>query len=182
MEAPHLRNVVVSEHQAGVRRSSRRLMHAADSHELIRVTGARVNNLKDVSVEIPEAPLDGVHRGVGVGEELAGLRHDRRRVAAPDQRDLQLVRAGLHAVDAAPRRRRTRGPDDRDHRRPGADGCRRALHGRHRHRRQCDAADPLQQTRTATHRLAQRVLVQRSLGQGERIHHRRTRQAASEKS
>ncbi len=31
--------------------------HAADSHELIRVRGARVNNLKDVSVEIPKRRL-----------------------------------------------------------------------------------------------------------------------------
>ena len=30
--------------------------HAADSHDLIRVQGARVNNLKDVSVEIPKRP------------------------------------------------------------------------------------------------------------------------------
>lgn len=28
--------------------------HAADSHGLIRVHGARVNNLKDVSIEIPK--------------------------------------------------------------------------------------------------------------------------------
>jgi excinuclease UvrABC ATPase subunit len=32
-------------------------LHAADSHELIRVQGARVNNLKDVSVEIPKRRL-----------------------------------------------------------------------------------------------------------------------------
>jgi excinuclease UvrABC ATPase subunit len=32
-------------------------MRAADSHELIRVQGARVNNLKDVSVEIPKRRL-----------------------------------------------------------------------------------------------------------------------------
>ncbi|HEY3829786.1 MAG TPA: excinuclease ABC subunit UvrA [Solirubrobacteraceae bacterium] len=31
--------------------------HAADSHELIRVRGARVNNLKDVSVELPKRRL-----------------------------------------------------------------------------------------------------------------------------
>jgi excinuclease UvrABC ATPase subunit len=31
--------------------------HAADSHDLIRVQGARVNNLKDVSVEIPKHRL-----------------------------------------------------------------------------------------------------------------------------
>ncbi len=32
-------------------------MHAADSHDLIRVQGARVHNLKDVSVEIPKRRL-----------------------------------------------------------------------------------------------------------------------------
>src|SRR5215213_10944410 len=31
--------------------------HAADSHDLIRVVGARVNNLKDLSVEIPKRRL-----------------------------------------------------------------------------------------------------------------------------
>jgi excinuclease UvrABC ATPase subunit len=34
-----------------------RVPHAADSHDLIRVHGARVNNLKDVSVEIPKRRL-----------------------------------------------------------------------------------------------------------------------------
>src|SRR5437868_7041270 len=32
-------------------------LHVADNHELIRVHGARVNNLKDVSVEIPKRRL-----------------------------------------------------------------------------------------------------------------------------
>src|SRR5258708_9905278 len=32
-------------------------LHVADSHEMIRVHGARVNNLKDVSVEIPKRRL-----------------------------------------------------------------------------------------------------------------------------
>src|SRR4051812_13700361 len=32
-------------------------MHTADSHDLIRVQGARVNNLKDVSIEIPKRRL-----------------------------------------------------------------------------------------------------------------------------
>ena len=31
--------------------------HPADSHDLIRVQGARVNNLKDVSVAIPKRRL-----------------------------------------------------------------------------------------------------------------------------
>jgi excinuclease UvrABC ATPase subunit len=34
-----------------------RTSHAADSHDLIRVHGARVNNLKDVSIEIPKRRL-----------------------------------------------------------------------------------------------------------------------------
>ena len=32
-------------------------LHAADSHDLIRVQGARVNNLKDISVELPKRRL-----------------------------------------------------------------------------------------------------------------------------
>jgi excinuclease UvrABC ATPase subunit len=32
-------------------------LHGADSHDLIRVHGARENNLKDVSVEIPKRRL-----------------------------------------------------------------------------------------------------------------------------
>src|SRR5918997_516302 len=32
-------------------------LHVADSHDLIRVHGARVNNLKDVSVELPKRRL-----------------------------------------------------------------------------------------------------------------------------
>src|SRR4029450_9083057 len=38
-------------------------LHVADSHDLIRVQGARVNNLKDISVEIPKRRLT-VFRGV----------------------------------------------------------------------------------------------------------------------
>ena len=140
--------------------------HAADSHDLIRVHGARENNLKDVNVELPKRRLT-VFTGVsGSGQELAGLRHDRRRVAAADQRDLQRVRAGLHADPGPTRRRRARRPDDGDHRRPGADGRRPPLHRRHRHRRQRDAAHPVQPPRPAPHRPAQRVLVQRPVACG----------------
>src|SRR4029453_11492162 len=32
-------------------------LHLADSHDLIRVHGARVNNLKDISIEIPKRRL-----------------------------------------------------------------------------------------------------------------------------
>ena len=36
---------------------ARHALHAADRHDLIRVQGARVNNLKDISVEIPKRRL-----------------------------------------------------------------------------------------------------------------------------
>src|SRR5689334_22303682 len=32
-------------------------LHLADSHDMIRVQGARVNNLKDVSIELPKRRL-----------------------------------------------------------------------------------------------------------------------------
>ena len=128
----------------------------------------------------PEAPADGVHRRLRLGQELAGVRHDRRGVAAADQRDLQRLRAGLHADAGAARGRRARRADDGDHRRPGADGRQRPLHRRHRHRRQRDAAHPLQPAREAAHRLAQRVLVQRPLGEGQRCDHRRARRRQDE--
>ncbi len=40
-----------------IKTSARTTVHAADSHEVIRVRGARVNNLKDISVEIPKRRL-----------------------------------------------------------------------------------------------------------------------------
>ncbi|MAS55695.1 MAG: daunorubicin resistance protein DrrC [Pimelobacter sp.] len=44
-------------HPSGDARRYGRSVHAADSHDLIRVRGARENNLKDVSVEIPKRRL-----------------------------------------------------------------------------------------------------------------------------
>ncbi len=128
----------------------------------------------------PEAPADRVHRCLRLGQELAGVRHDRRGVAAPDQRDLQRLRAGLHADPGPPRRRRPRRADHRDHRRPGADGRQPPLHGRHRHRRQRDAAHPVQPARAAAHRLAPGVLLQRRLDQRRRRGHLRARRAEGE--
>ncbi len=56
--------------------------HAADSHNLIRVHGARVNNLKDVSVEIPKRRLT-VFTGVS-GSGKSSLVFD--TIAAESQR------------------------------------------------------------------------------------------------
>src|ERR1700748_3473154 len=59
-----------------------RAPHAADSHDLIRVHGARVNNLKDVSVEIPKRRLT-VFTGVS-GSGKSSLVFD--TIAAESQR------------------------------------------------------------------------------------------------
>src|SRR5919112_33019 len=56
--------------------------HAADSHDLIRVHGARVNNLRDVSVEIPKRRLT-VFTGVS-GSGKSSLVFD--TIAAESQR------------------------------------------------------------------------------------------------
>src|SRR5690242_13026183 len=57
-------------------------LHVADSHELIRVHGARVNNLRDVSVEIPKRRLT-VFTGVS-GSGKSSLVFD--TIAAESQR------------------------------------------------------------------------------------------------
>src|SRR5213596_4351644 len=43
-------------------------LHVADRHDLIRVQGARVNNLKDISVEIPKRQLTAVTGVSGSGK------------------------------------------------------------------------------------------------------------------
>ncbi|MGH8825401.1 MAG: ATP-binding cassette domain-containing protein [Jiangellaceae bacterium] len=59
-----------------------RALHAADSHDLIRVQGAHVNNLKDVSVELPKRRLT-VFTGVS-GSGKSSLVFD--TIAAESQR------------------------------------------------------------------------------------------------
>src|SRR6187549_545863 len=57
-------------------------LHVADTHDLIRVTGARVNNLKDVSVELPKRRLT-VFTGIS-GSGKSSLVFD--TIAAESQR------------------------------------------------------------------------------------------------
>src|SRR4030095_2795178 len=54
--------------------------------------------------------------------------------------------------------------DDRDHRRPGADGRQPPLAGRPGDRRQPDAAGAVEPPRQSAHRLAQRLRLQRPVG------------------
>ncbi|MFG2330801.1 ATP-binding cassette domain-containing protein [Streptomyces sp. NPDC048604] len=63
-------------------RTSKTETHAADSHDLIRVVGARENNLKDVSIEIPKRRLT-VFTGVS-GSGKSSLVFD--TIAAESQR------------------------------------------------------------------------------------------------
>ena len=140
---------------------------------LIRVHGARVNNLKDVSVEIPKRRLT-VFTGVS-GSGKSSLVFG--TIAAESQRLINETYSafvqGFMPTHGAARGRRARRADHRDPRRPGADGRQPPLDGRHRHRRQRDAAHPLQPARQAAHRLAQAFSFNVPSVTGERRDHRR---------
>ena len=62
----------------------------ADSHDLIRVQGARVNNLKDVSIEIPKRRLT-VFTGVSGSGKRGFL------IVIPHRRDLLSFGSALRA-------------------------------------------------------------------------------------
>lgn len=77
-----------------------------------------------------EAPFERLHGRVRIGQEFPGVRDDRGRVTATDQRDVQRVRAGLHAQCGPPGGRCSRWSDDGDHRGSGTDRGERAIHRR----------------------------------------------------
>ena len=120
----------------------------------IRVHGARVNNLKDVSVEIPKRRLT-VFTGVS-GSGKSSLVFG--TIAAESQRLINETYSafvqGFMPTLARPEVDVLEGLTTAivvDQERMGTD---RSLHGRHRHRRGRDAAHPLQPARQAAHRLA----------------------------
>ena len=139
--------------------------HVADSHDLIRVHGARVNNLKDVSISLPKRRVT-VFTGVS-GSGKSSLVFG--TIAAESQRMInETYSAFLQGFMPTLSR-----PDvdvleglttaiivDQER-----DGRRRPLDGRHRHGRQRDAAHLVQPPRGAPHRLAPGILLQRRLGQ-----------------
>ena len=110
--------------------------HAADSHDLIRVHGARVNNLKDISVEIPKRRLT-VFTGVS-GSGKSSLVFG--TIAAESQRLINETYSafvqGFMPTLARPEVDVLEGLTTAiivDQERMGADA---SLDGRHRHRRQ----------------------------------------------
>jgi hypothetical protein len=109
-------------------------LHVADSHDLIRVHGARENNLKDISIEIPKRRLT-VFTGVS-GSGKSSLVFG--TIAAESQRMINETYSAF------------------------VQGFMPTL------------ARP-ESTRAAAHRLAQRVLIQRRFGPGERCDHGRAR-------
>ena len=123
-------------------------LHAVEGHDLIRVHGARENNLKDISVEIPKRRLT-VFTGVS-GSGKSSLVFG--TIAAESQRLIDETYSafvqGFMPTLARPEVDLLGGADNCDHRGPGADG-REFVHRRHRHRRQRDAAHPLQPARAA---------------------------------
>lgn len=145
--------------------------HPADRHDLIRVHGARVNNLKDVTVELPKRRLT-VFTGVS-GSGKSSLVFG--TVAAESQRLINETYSAFvqaHADPGPARGRSARRAHHRDHRRSGTPGIQSALDGRDGHGRQRDAANPVQSHRRSAHRPTERVLVQRAVGERERRHHR----------
>ena len=54
-------------------------LHLADRHDLIRVQGARVNNLKDITIEIPKRRLT-VFTGVSGSGKSSLVFRDRKSV------------------------------------------------------------------------------------------------------
>ena len=138
----------------------------ADSHDLIRVHGARVNNLKDVSVEIPKRRLT-VFTGVS-GSGKSSLVFG--TIAAESQRLINetysafvqgfmptLARPEVDVLDGLTTAIIV------DQERMGANA--RSTVGTATDAN-ADAAHPVQPARPAAHRLAQRVLLQRRVGPG----------------
>ena len=98
------------------------------------VRGAREHNLKNVGIELPRDRLI-VFTGLsGLGQVVAGLRHDLRRGPAALRRVPLVVRPPVPGPDGQARRRLHRGPVAGHLDRPEVGLAQPALHRRHHHR------------------------------------------------
>ena len=76
----------------------------------IRVVGARVHNLKNITVEIPRDKFVVITGLVRLGQIVAGFRHDLRRGTAPLCRVIISVCPSIHWADGQTRCGSHRGP------------------------------------------------------------------------
>ena len=89
----------------------------------IVIRGAREHNLRDVSLDLASGPADLLHRGLGLGQELAGVRHALCRGAAALRREPLELRPPVPGPDAQARGRpdrRASARRSRSSRRPAA--------------------------------------------------------------
>src|SRR5512133_3756225 len=120
----------------------------------IEVRGARENNLRDISLDIPKRRLT-VFTGVS-GSGKSSLVFG--TIAAESQRLINETYSAF-VQGFMPTLARPEG-DDLDHRRPAADGRQPPLYRRHRHRRQRNVAGAVQPAGVAAHRASNCLLVQ----------------------
>ena len=73
---------MASEARTAKRRQEPKADEGRPPRTTIAVQGARVHNLKNISLEIPRDSLDRRHRALGLGQVEPGVRHDLRRGAA----------------------------------------------------------------------------------------------------
>jgi len=136
-----------------------------DSHDLIRVQGARVNNLKDVSVELPKRRLT-VFTGVS-GSGKSSLVFG--TIAAESQRMInETYSAFVQGFMPTPARLEVDvldGLTTAINRRPGADGGDPPFHGRQPPRTPTRCCAPVQPPREAAPPVRPGVPLQRRLDQ-----------------
>ena len=102
--------------------------------DTIVVRGAREHNLRNVDLVLPRDQLIVFTGLVGLGQVVAGVRHDLRRGPAPVRRVAVGVRPAVPRADGQARRRLHRGPVAGDLDRPEVGVAQPALDGRHDHR------------------------------------------------
>ena len=95
---------------------------------------ARASTTSRTSRDAAARRAVGHHRPVGLGQVVAGVRHDLRRGPAPLRRVAVRLRAPVPRADGQARRRLDRGPVAGDLDRPEDDVAQPALDGRHGHR------------------------------------------------
>ena len=115
----------------------------------VRVRGAREHNLQERRRRHPARRAGRLHRRVGLGQVVAGLRHALRRGAAPLPRVGRAVRAPPVPPDRRARGRRDRRPAARRRAAAAARHADHALVGRQRH----DAVEPAADALFARRRL-----------------------------